>query len=247
MVQDVAYESLKLPGFIVKLALKFLSSQIEDKIHVNILEMKPIEFAKDCSVPCSFIIGNEDKLVYPKRVEEIFNSYLGKQKSIIRSSGDHSSERETYVIQHCWQIILKELKKNINIRRISVEPVQKTIDFLPDTQLDNFAKAFHERVTQNIFNSNNRKINKINSGKSVNVKYVFDKCTEDIIEEDEESEFRMWEKEQELELQGKIINHKPPAFNNYYNDLNSDQMKVNEEEFGHNINNISNFFKQNRL
>lgn len=57
MVQDVAYENLKLPGFLVNVALQFMSSQVKSRVHFNILNLKPTEFARECSVPCIFIVG----------------------------------------------------------------------------------------------------------------------------------------------------------------------------------------------
>jgi hypothetical protein len=112
MVNDVAYESLKIPGFIASMIMKVLSKQIQSKVHFDILKLKPAEFAKNCSVPCVFIIGKEDKLVYPKRVKEIFDSYLGKQKTLLYSEGDHSSEREAHILKQCNELILAELKRH---------------------------------------------------------------------------------------------------------------------------------------
>ena len=68
MIQDVAYQAMKLPQFLVTIILSFLSSQIKDRLHFDILEMKPIEWAKECSVPCLFIIGKYDQIVLPKRI-----------------------------------------------------------------------------------------------------------------------------------------------------------------------------------
>ncbi len=71
MVKDVAYQKLSLPGFVVSLALKFMSSQIHNRLQFNILNLKPVEFVKDCTVPCVFIIGEKDELVLPKRISEM--------------------------------------------------------------------------------------------------------------------------------------------------------------------------------
>lgn len=46
MIKDVAYENLGLPGILVNLALQFLSIQIKSRVHFNILDIRPAEFAK---------------------------------------------------------------------------------------------------------------------------------------------------------------------------------------------------------
>lgn len=48
-----------------------MSSQIKNRLNFNILKLKPINFVKDCSVPCVFIIGKCDELVLPKRIKEM--------------------------------------------------------------------------------------------------------------------------------------------------------------------------------
>ena len=110
MVQDVVYENYKIPGALVNPILSFLSSTIKKKVNFDILELKPLEFAKTCSVPCMFIIGEHDRLVFPKRVKQIFDAYKGKQKTIVVSEGDHASSREEAVVDQCYSFILKSLK-----------------------------------------------------------------------------------------------------------------------------------------
>lgn len=142
MVNDVAYENLKVPSFITAVVMKVLSRQVESKVHFDILKLKPLEFAKTCSVPCVFIVGKEDRLVYPRRVQEIFNAYLGKQKSILSSSGDHSSEREQHIIRQCFAFVLQEFKKNVVLARSTLPPRTTLFDDRFHTALNDFGTAF---------------------------------------------------------------------------------------------------------
>ena len=149
MVNDVAYENLKVPSFITAMVMKLLSRQVESKVHFDILKLKPTEFARTCSVPCVFIVGKEDKLVFPKRVQEIFNAYLGKQKSILNSSGDHSSEREQHVIRQCFSFVMQEFKKNASHKRSTVPPQTALFDDRFHATLSDFGAQFtsnYERV-----------------------------------------------------------------------------------------------------
>lgn len=157
MVKDVAYELLKLPGLIVSVALKLMSSTIKSKVNFDILKLKPIEFAKTCTVPCVFIIGEEDKLVLPKRVQEIFDAYAGKQKVIITSQGDHSSERESHILNQCFKLLFQEIKKNSYVPRQTMTVVPDYVDTINDTYLNNLAKEFMNRVETNIRNTNTRR------------------------------------------------------------------------------------------
>ena len=157
MVKDIAYEVLKLPGLIVSVALKLMSSTVKSKVHFDILKLKPIEFAKTCTVPCVFIIGEEDKLVLPKRVQEIFDAYAGKQKVIITSQGDHSAERESHILNQCFKLLFQEIKKNSYVPRQTMQVTPDYVDTVNDNYLNNLAKEFMTRVETNIRNTNTRK------------------------------------------------------------------------------------------
>lgn len=142
MVNDVAYDSLKIPGFITSMVMKVLSKQIQSKVNFDILKLKPAEFARTCTVPCVFIIGKNDKLVYPKRVLEIFDAYLGKQKSLIHSSGDHTSEREGHILKQCYNFMIQELKKNTVHSRSTMAKGIRFADNCDDQEFSSFSSTF---------------------------------------------------------------------------------------------------------
>ena len=156
MVKDVAYVHLKVPGLLVSMALKLMSSTIKSKVHFDILKLKPAEFAKTCTVPCVFIIGKEDKIVLPKRVQEIFDAYAGKQKMIITSSGDHSDERESHIVEQCYRLLYQEIKKNSYIPRQTIKVKPEYVDIVKDNYLNNMSKKFLEKVETHIRESNTR-------------------------------------------------------------------------------------------
>lgn len=112
MVTDIAKLKLKIPKLLTKIALRVMSSVIKSKIHFDILKLKPIEFVKHCTVPCCFIIGLEDELVLPKRIEEMRKAYKGDIKYKLESQGDHSSERETFILNQSFEFIYDRFKKN---------------------------------------------------------------------------------------------------------------------------------------
>ena len=156
MVKDVAGMALGLPRLVVELALKYIKSQIEDRVHFNLLEMRPVKFAETCVVPCVFVIGDQDKLVFPKRVKEIFDAYKGRNKSLVRSEGDHSSEREEHVIEHCVQRLLKEVR---SFPSSQYEPAHfpPSTDHLPDDHLNKLGSTFLQRLSHNMERSKRQK------------------------------------------------------------------------------------------
>ena len=169
MVSDVVYETLSMPSFVSSMIMKVLSHQIQSKIHFDILKLKPSEFAKTCSVPCKFIIGKQDNLVLPNRVQEIYNAYFGKQKSIINSSGDHSCEREEHIISQCFNYVIQEFKKNA-IKSKEIVPQKSSFfddrfhpDFI-DISLSfarDYQKSYNENKHKNVglYNSQSGKFN----------------------------------------------------------------------------------------
>lgn len=149
MVQDIAYEQLSIPAMLSTMYLNLISQQIKNKVHFDILHIKPIEFAQNCTVPCVFIIGKQDKLVLPKRVTQIFEAYKGKQKQILNSSGQHSSEREPHIIKQCQDFIMQELRKNSQNMRRSVDRRERFLNTVSTNFLGSLANAFDERVRAN--------------------------------------------------------------------------------------------------
>lgn len=149
MVQDIAYEQLSIPAMLSTVYLNVISTQIKNKVHFDILLIKPIEFAQNCTVPCVFIIGKQDKLVLPKRVTQIFEAYKGKQKQILSSCGQHSSEREPHIIKQCQDFILQELRKNSYNNRRTLERNERFSNQVSGNFLNNCANAFEDKYRVN--------------------------------------------------------------------------------------------------
>lgn len=149
MVQDIAYEQLSIPAVLSTVYLNLISTQIKNKVHFDILHIKPIEFAQSCTVPCVFIIGKEDKLVLPKRVTQIFEAYKGKQKQILSSGGQHSSEREPHIIRQCQDFILQELRKNAINNRQSVDRRERFLDSVSGGVMQKMAGVFEDKFRAN--------------------------------------------------------------------------------------------------
>ena len=257
MVQDVAYENMNLPGFVVTLALKFLSSQIEKKVHFDILKLKPIEFARECSVPCVFIIGAEDKLVYPKRVRQIFDAYLGKQKTLLTSTGDHSSEREENILQQCQSFLIQEFKRNATAPRPSIEPRRFFVDAVGGDQLKVMARAFSERIEVNILNSERKQRDRSsfnNTGRRFNFDVYLDETRneENVLREGQDFDEQMlldYRMQSKKKSSGstKTGNLDDDTFSIRRFDGATDLGDITEAEFSENLKDLSMILRNNKF
>lgn len=146
MVEDVASDRLGVPKFVAQLALRLMSSQIESRVHFDILKLRPAAFARNCSVPCVFVIGRQDRLVFPRRALEIFEAYLSRQKTLVYSDGDHSSEREAHVLRQCYAFIVGEVGRHWHNSRSTVEPQRRFVDRVGDGRLGALAAQFEKSV-----------------------------------------------------------------------------------------------------
>ena len=60
--------------------MKLIGSQIENKIGYDLFDMNPGQAAEKISIPALFICGNNDKLLPPKTVIDIYRKYKSKKK-----------------------------------------------------------------------------------------------------------------------------------------------------------------------
>ena len=149
MVQDVVSTNYRIPGALISPILSMLAGTIKKKVDFNILSLKPIKFAETCSVPCMFIIGKNDKLVLPKRVQEIFKAYKGRVKQIVTSEGDHASSREEDVIEQGYSFITKQLNTQYPVRE-TFTPDARWVHQANKERFSHFASDFERRVNRSL-------------------------------------------------------------------------------------------------
>ena len=256
MVNDVAYESMNIPSFITSMVMKVLSSQIQSKVHFNILKLKPSEFAKTCSVPCMFIIGKEDKLVYPKRVQEIFNAYLGKQKSIINSSGDHSSEREEHIIKQCFNFVIQEFKRNAIHSRETIVPQLNYFDDRFNAELADISSNFVSNYEKSLreFGNKNAGLYHTHHGKFNFDVYLDESRNEENMIQYDENEFnedlkRDYQFRKYASSKNNLADFSEEEILEDLTNLQFDTQtnKNSKEEFENHLNDLSVFMKKNHL
>jgi alpha-beta hydrolase superfamily lysophospholipase len=87
---ELANSYTKLPGFLVKGALKMVKSTIKGKNGLDIEKLAPINHVDKCFIPALFITANDDDFVQPHHTVKLHDKYAG-DKNLLRVDGDHNS------------------------------------------------------------------------------------------------------------------------------------------------------------
>lgn len=148
VIQDVAYEQMGLPNFLVNMSMGFFSNIIKKKVHYDVITLKPVDACRECTVPVVFIMAKKDKMVAPKRIKQMYELWGCKEKAIVESEGEHASEREPHVIEQGFVHIQKYFQKNATNY---FKPVQAKNDFnifrkAPDNYLQSLSFTFDQKL-----------------------------------------------------------------------------------------------------
>lgn len=113
MVQDIAFDHYKIPGFVVSLGLSIISSSIEERIGIDLFnKLDPFVNCARCKTPVTFIAASSDGLVQPKRVNQMFKNYgtiyPPVKKRYLECSGNHTDTREDTLIETCFSFVALE-------------------------------------------------------------------------------------------------------------------------------------------
>lgn len=152
MIQDVASSFVKIPGFLVKMAISSFSGIILKKTGYDVLELRPIDSVPRCSAPITFILAKKDKLALPQRSKEMFRLYKGKDKVIIESEGEHATMRERHVIDKACNFLNAKIRMNINLeqqrgaKQPPFKPQTAFIKHLSHGDVDSYADSFISKL-----------------------------------------------------------------------------------------------------
>ncbi|KAL7690957.1 putative Zinc finger, RanBP2-type, serine aminopeptidase, S33, alpha/Beta hydrolase [Plasmopara halstedii] len=90
-------EGLTLPGFLVKIVLKFIRSSVKKRAHFNLRRLAPIDHAPVSFVPAMIVAAEHDTFIAPHHSDQIFAAY-GGDKNLIKVDGDHNSSRPQFLL-----------------------------------------------------------------------------------------------------------------------------------------------------
>ncbi|KAF4036920.1 Serine aminopeptidase [Phytophthora infestans] len=97
VVERGRQEGLTLPGFLVKIVLKFIRSSVKKRAHFNLRRLAPIDHAPVSFVPALFVAAEHDSFIAPHHSDQIFAAY-GGDKNLVKVDGDHNSSRPQFLL-----------------------------------------------------------------------------------------------------------------------------------------------------
>jgi len=87
-----------VPRLLTKAALLPMQMSIKNATGCNVLGIKPRDMVKNINIPAYFMIGDADKIVDPKKFENMYNNYGATDKRIVHYNFGHADSREKEVL-----------------------------------------------------------------------------------------------------------------------------------------------------
>lgn len=101
-----------LPEFMVKGALNFITSSINDRAGFNIEELDILASIGNSTTPALFIASKQDSLVKCHHSERLSNAYSSETScSLVYFDAGHNEQRPANVIKQCIDFILENFIK----------------------------------------------------------------------------------------------------------------------------------------
>ncbi|CAI5727806.1 unnamed protein product [Hyaloperonospora brassicae] len=97
VVERGRQEGLTLPGFLVKIVLKFIRLSVKKRAHFDLQHLAPIDHAPVSFVPALFVAAEHDSFITPHHSDQIFAAY-GGDKNLVKVDGDHNSSRPQFLL-----------------------------------------------------------------------------------------------------------------------------------------------------
>ncbi|KAF1325174.1 Serine protease family s09x, partial [Globisporangium splendens] len=90
-------EGYTIPGFAVKIVMKFIRSSVQKRANFDIKSLSPIDHASISFVPALFIAAIGDEFIAPHHSDQIYAQYAG-DKNIVKVKGDHNTIRPQFLL-----------------------------------------------------------------------------------------------------------------------------------------------------
>lgn len=101
LVQEIVERGRKegytIPGFAVKIVMRFIRSSVQKRANFDIKCLSPIEHASISFVPALFIAAKGDEFIAPHHSDQIYAQYAG-DKNIVKVKGDHNTVRPHFLL-----------------------------------------------------------------------------------------------------------------------------------------------------
>ncbi|MCQ2821232.1 MAG: alpha/beta fold hydrolase [archaeon] len=108
LAAEMALSFIKVPKFLITVALAVVNKTIQGKNGMNVNELKPIDAAEKTMTPGLFIHAYGDQLINFKHSVDITEKYLG-EKSLVSCPGGHNTPRPRSVLNKIQFFLAKHL------------------------------------------------------------------------------------------------------------------------------------------
>lgn len=105
---EMALNVIKLPKFLISVALAILNRTVKSKNDMDINQLKPIDHADKSNTPALFIHACKDELINFQHSVDITQRYAG-EKSFVSCMGGHNSPRPRAVLDKVRGFLTKYL------------------------------------------------------------------------------------------------------------------------------------------
>ena len=125
LARELTLKQVKLPGFIITIALSFVKSTIINKNGLDIDKLKPIDQAKKTKQPVFFVHAINDELIHIHHSVELYDAYAGKDKTMrYIEEGGHNSRRPEQIRKEIFDFF----EKHLIGKKSKIENKNKNID-----------------------------------------------------------------------------------------------------------------------
>lgn len=90
-------EGYTIPGFAVKIVMKFIRASVQKRAGFDLKRLSPIAHAAESFVPALFIAATGDEFIAPHHSDQLYAQYAG-DKNVVKVKGDHNTVRPQFLL-----------------------------------------------------------------------------------------------------------------------------------------------------
>lgn len=152
IIRDYGARFVKVGEYVAVIMFDMVKDEINYKTGCDLANFRPIDFCTHLEVPCVFMVGKDDDLVLPERVDEMFRSYKSVQRHLILIEGTHSSARSSLdldrILEYLELYYKMDLRSVHNARQRAPQFSNRGLNGRPSYFGLNSYQQDHQRQTQ---------------------------------------------------------------------------------------------------
>lgn len=105
----VNQQMVKVPGFILNMALQMVREEIQDRARFDIQELQPIRAAPRARSPALFIVAADDDFVLPHHTHDLHRVWGGNERKLLTVTGGHNGARPKGILEEAADFLKDRL------------------------------------------------------------------------------------------------------------------------------------------